>query len=61
MREKKGGPTFGAITARSYHSGGVNALLADGSVRFVKGSVQGNVWRALGSRGLAEIISGTDF
>ena len=31
-----GGPTFAAITARSYHPGGVNALLGDGAVRFVK-------------------------
>jgi prepilin-type processing-associated H-X9-DG protein len=28
----QGGSTFAAITARSYHPGGVNALFADGSV-----------------------------
>jgi hypothetical protein len=32
--EEYGGPTFGAITARSYHTDGVHALLADSSVRF---------------------------
>src|SRR5207249_1004811 len=26
-------PTYGALTARSYHSGGVNGLFMDGSVR----------------------------
>ena len=61
MREKKGGPTFGAITARSYHPGGVNTLMADGSVRFIKDSVNGNAWRALGTRGSAEIISANDY
>ena len=36
LNEELGGPTFAAINSRSYHPGGVNALLADGSVRFVK-------------------------
>ena len=53
----QGGPTFGAITARSYHPGGVNALLGDGSVRFVKSAVQGNTWRALGTVGGGEVVS----
>ncbi len=49
-------PTYAAITARSYHPGGVNALLMDGSVRFVKDSIQQNVWRALGTRAGGEAI-----
>ena len=32
----KNQPLYGAITARSYHSGGVNAVFADGSVHFIK-------------------------
>ncbi len=52
------GPTFAAINARSYHPGGVNALLADGSVRFIKSSIAGPVWRALGTVSGGEIISG---
>lgn len=49
-REHRGdrGPTFAAITARSHH-GGVNALLADASVRYVDNSINGHVWRALGT------------
>ena len=34
--EENGGPTFSAINARSYHPGGVNTLLGDGSVWFVQ-------------------------
>jgi prepilin-type N-terminal cleavage/methylation domain-containing protein/prepilin-type processing-associated H-X9-DG protein len=55
--EENGGPTFSAINARSYHPGGVNALLGDGSVRFVKSSVDGMVWRALGTVAAGEITS----
>ncbi len=38
------------ISARSYHPGGVNATLADGSVRFVTDSLSPAVWLAAGSR-----------
>ena len=55
------GPTFAAITARSYHPGGVNALLADGSVRFIKSSIAGSVWRALGSISGGEVISADSY
>ena len=34
MNEENGGPTFAAITSRSYHPGGVNVLFGDGSVKF---------------------------
>ena len=40
-----GTPAFNA--ARSYHTGGVNALMADGSVRFAKDSISPAVWQAL--------------
>jgi prepilin-type processing-associated H-X9-DG protein len=55
--EKSGGPTYAAITARSYHPGGVNVLLADGSVRFVKSSISGFTWRALGTVAGNEVVS----
>ena len=48
-------------TANSRHPGGVNNLLADGSVRFVKETVNLNAWRALGTRNLGEIISADQF
>lgn len=44
-------PTCAAITARSYHSGGlVNAGMLDGSVRSVSDQIQPAVWRSLGTR-----------
>lgn len=49
VRERKGGPTFAAITSRSHHPGGVQSALADGSVRFFNSEVGGDVWRALGT------------
>jgi prepilin-type N-terminal cleavage/methylation domain-containing protein/prepilin-type processing-associated H-X9-DG protein len=45
----------------SNHSGGVNLLLGDGSVRFIKQSVGLNVWRALGTRNGGEVISASDY
>ena len=57
--EKSGGPTYGAITARSYHPGGVNALFGDGTVRFIKSTINGTTWRALGSVQSGEVIAQT--
>ncbi len=43
--------------ASSYHSGGVNVALLDGSVKFVKSTVAYQTWYALGTRAGGEIIS----
>jgi prepilin-type N-terminal cleavage/methylation domain-containing protein/prepilin-type processing-associated H-X9-DG protein len=40
----------GAFPATSYHPGGVNLLMADGSVRFIKQAVSWNVWQGVGGR-----------
>lgn len=45
------------ITSRSKHPGGVNSLFSDGSVRFIKDSVNVGVWQALGSRNGGEVLS----
>lgn len=51
--------TYASVTARSWHSNGVNALRMDGSVGFVIESVDVEVWRASGSIHGGE-ISGLD-
>ncbi|MBX6312236.1 MAG: DUF1559 domain-containing protein [Isosphaeraceae bacterium] len=45
----------------SRHPGGVNLLLGDGSVRFIKDSINLATWRALGTIQGGEVISGSDF
>ncbi|MFO0958890.1 MAG: DUF1559 domain-containing protein [Isosphaeraceae bacterium] len=46
----------GVFAARSYHDGGVNAALADGSVRWFSSSIATEVWRALGTIQGGEVI-----
>src|SRR5262245_36868271 len=41
--------------ARSYHSGGVNGLFADGAVRFLADGVDGRAYQALGTRAGGEV------
>jgi prepilin-type N-terminal cleavage/methylation domain-containing protein/prepilin-type processing-associated H-X9-DG protein len=48
-------PTYAAVTSRSYHTGGVNTGLCDGSVHFITQSIDLAVWRALGSRAGGEV------
>jgi prepilin-type N-terminal cleavage/methylation domain-containing protein/prepilin-type processing-associated H-X9-DG protein len=45
----------------SKHPGGVNLLLGDGSVKFIKDSVSLQTWRALGTRNGGEVISADSY
>jgi len=47
----------GMKTARSKHSGGVNMLLADGSVKFVKNTINQLTWWSLGTKAGNEVLS----
>ena len=47
---------WGITTARSWHRGGVNVLMGDGSTRFVSERAQRQVWRSLGTRNGSELV-----
>jgi type II secretory pathway pseudopilin PulG len=46
----------GPTTASSWHRGGVNAVLADGSARLIAEAIDPAVWRALGTRSHADVV-----
>jgi len=48
-------PTYGIITARSYHAGIVNVAMMDGSVRGISSGVDAFTWRSLNTRAGGEI------
>ena len=52
---------WNAISAGSFHDNGVNVLLMDGSVRFVKASINPSIWYAIGTRASGEVVSGDTF
>jgi hypothetical protein len=52
------GSGFAHKAARSRHTGGVNVLIGDGTVRFVTNSVTLAMWRSLGTMNGNEVISG---
>jgi prepilin-type N-terminal cleavage/methylation domain-containing protein/prepilin-type processing-associated H-X9-DG protein len=47
----------GTHCASSRHSGGVNVLMGDGSVKFIKNSIAPATWWAVGTKDGAEVIS----
>ncbi len=59
------GSAFGSVDsfigASSFHPGGVNVLLLDGSVRFINSGVSLTTWSALGTRAFGEVISADSF
>jgi prepilin-type processing-associated H-X9-DG protein len=47
----------GIFASRSYHPGGVNAAMADGSVRRFTSTTSTGIWRGLGTRSGGELVS----
>jgi prepilin-type N-terminal cleavage/methylation domain-containing protein/prepilin-type processing-associated H-X9-DG protein len=50
--------SLSGLTARSRHSGGVNVVLVDGSVRFVGNTVNGLTWLAIFTTQGGEVVNG---
>ncbi|MHC5540435.1 DUF1559 family PulG-like putative transporter [Singulisphaera rosea] len=49
------------VVANSNHPGGVNVLFGDGSVKFIKDSINQSTWWALGTRAGGEVISSDSY
>jgi prepilin-type processing-associated H-X9-DG protein len=47
--------------ADSDHPGGVNALLADGRVCFIRDTINPRAWWALGTRAGGEVLTAEDY
>jgi prepilin-type N-terminal cleavage/methylation domain-containing protein/prepilin-type processing-associated H-X9-DG protein len=50
-----------SLNPSSMHSGGVNVLFLDGSVKFIKDSINIMTWCALGTKDAGEVISSTAY
>jgi len=50
------GPTYAAVTARSYHEGIVHVILMDGSGRAISENIDLSLYRALGTRAGGEVL-----
>ncbi|MGE3822050.1 MAG: DUF1559 domain-containing protein [Isosphaeraceae bacterium] len=55
------GTGIGFFSARSRHPGGVNVTMADGSVRFIKDTVNQRTWFALATRSGGEVLSADSY
>jgi prepilin-type processing-associated H-X9-DG protein len=52
---------LGSAPPNSNHPGGVNVAMADGSVRFIKDTVNLETWWAVGTRSGGEVVSADQF
>jgi len=56
------GPDDSTFTnAQSQHSGGVNVLMTDGSVRFIKDSISQITWMQIGTKANNEVVDANSF
>jgi prepilin-type processing-associated H-X9-DG protein len=56
-----GGDDSTFANAQSNHSGGVNCLFADGSVKFIKDSVNQRTWMAIGTKANGEVVDASGY
>jgi prepilin-type N-terminal cleavage/methylation domain-containing protein/prepilin-type processing-associated H-X9-DG protein len=59
--ESQSNLNYALWTASSRHSGGVNVLMLDGSVKFVKNTINPTTWWAVGTRAGNEVIDASAF
>jgi hypothetical protein len=45
----------------SFHAGGINTLVTDGSVKFIKDSINRTTWWALGTKANGEVLSADSY
>jgi prepilin-type N-terminal cleavage/methylation domain-containing protein/prepilin-type processing-associated H-X9-DG protein len=57
----KGHPTSTIIGASSYHPGGVNVGMIDGSVKFIKDTINPLSWWALATKAGGEVVSADSY
>lgn len=50
-------PTYAAVTSRSYHPGGVNVAMLDGSIQPMSNDVDADLWQAMSTRAGHEVQS----
>jgi prepilin-type N-terminal cleavage/methylation domain-containing protein/prepilin-type processing-associated H-X9-DG protein len=54
-------PDYTLMSASAYHSGGVNTAFLDGSVKFIKNSINIASWWALSTRSGGEVVSADSY
>jgi len=58
---KPAAQVYGNHGFRSQHPGGANFLFGDGSVKYLKNTINMGVYQSLGTRGGGEVISADSF
>jgi prepilin-type N-terminal cleavage/methylation domain-containing protein/prepilin-type processing-associated H-X9-DG protein len=53
--------TYTMVNASSFHPGGVNVAFLDGSVKFIKNSVNPNAWWAISTKAGGEVVSADSY
>ena len=51
----------GLFASRSFHPGGVNSLFGDGSVKFIKDTINQTTWWAIGTSNMGEVVSSDSY
>jgi len=61
LSETNAGAYYRSCGYKSHHPGGTNFLMGDGTVRFIKKSVNYQIYNAIGSVGMNEVVSSDQY